>query len=161
MPRLCCILALFTFLVSCAGNGVTVQKSQTVEYLSRAYSQSRNWLNSKRNTDDKEVAPPPSSYHISEQDAFQKRSNQRMSQKDYLRAIARLEKSIPELEKEFGKNGKEIGETYFTLGSLYLNQGNRRHAKDAFRKSLKILSLWLGSEHPRVWKLKDTIKQLD
>lgn len=83
-----------------------------------------------------------------------------MTKSDYLRGIKRLESTIPELEKKYGKNNQEVGETYFTIGSMYLEQGYSKEAKSAFEKSLKILSKWLGSEHPRIWKLKDKIKRI-
>jgi len=83
-----------------------------------------------------------------------------MTKSDYLRGIKRLESTIPELEKKYGKDNKEVGETYHTIGSMYLEQGFPREAKSAFEKSLKILSKWLGSEHPRIWKLKDRIKKI-
>ena len=81
--------------------------------------------------------------------------------KDYNRAIKRLESSITELEKKHSKNNMEIGETYFTLGSMHQIQGNSKQAKVAFQQALSIFSPWLGSEHPRVWKLKTRISNLN
>ena len=68
---------------------------------------------------------------------------------------------ISELEKKQGKNNMEIGETYFTLGSMHQIQGNSKQAKVAFQQALSIFSSWLGSEHPRVWKLKTRISNLN
>ena len=157
---------LFSFLVSCGGSGVTVTKSETVEYLSRAFNKSKKWF---RSTDGEPISedgpPPPSPFQPSERQVIQKRSDDklvnRMSRNDYNRAIKRLESSITELEKKHGKNNMEIGETYFTLGSMYQIQGNSKQAKVAFQRALSIFSSWLGSEHPRVWKLKTRISNLN
>ena len=101
---------------------------------------------------------PPSSFQPTEKQVLQSRSMQKsgegMTKRDYLRGIKRLESTIPELEKKYGKDNKEVGETYHTIGSMYLEQGFPREAKTAFEKSISILSKWLGSEHPRIWKLK-------
>ena len=165
MIRFGYISILSVCLASCGGGGVTITKSKTVEYFSDAFSKSKNLF---RSTDgyhiSEEGPPPPSSFQPTEKQVFQSRSKQKtsegMSKSDYLRGVKRLESTIPELEKEYGKDNKEVGETYYTIGSIYLEQGFPREAKSAFEKSLKILSKWLGSEHPRIWKLKDKIKQI-
>ena len=166
MIRFWTISILFSFLVSCSGSGVTVTKSETVEYLSRAFNKSKKWF---RSTDGETISedgpPPPSPLQPSERQVIQKRSDDklvnRMSRNDYNRAIKRLESSITELEKKHGKNNMEIGETYFTLGSMHQIQGNSKQAKVAFQRALSIFSSWLGSEHPRVWKLKTRISNLN
>ena len=166
MIRFWTISILFSFLVSCGGSGVTVTKSETVEYLSRAFNKSKKWF---RSTDEetipKDGPPTPSPFQPSERQVIQKRSDDklvnRMSRNDYNRAIKRLESSITELEKKHGKNNMEIGETYFTLGSMHQIQGNSKQAKVAFQQALSIFSSWLGSEHPRVWKLKTRISNLN
>ncbi|MDA9119277.1 tetratricopeptide repeat protein [Opitutales bacterium] len=157
---------LFSFLVSCSGSGVTVTKSETVEYLSRAFTKSKKWF---RSTDGETISeggpPPPSPFQPSGRQVIQKRSDDklvnRMSRNDYNRAIKRLESSITELEKKQGKNNMEIGETFFTLGSMHQIQGNSKQAKVAFQQARSIFSSWLGSEHPRVWKLKTRISNLN
>jgi tetratricopeptide (TPR) repeat protein len=157
---------LFSFLVSCGGSGVTVNKSETVEYLTRTFNKSKKWF---RSTDGETTSengpPPPSPFQPSGRQVIEKRSDDRlvnrMSRKDYNRAIKRLESSISELEKKHGKNNMEIGETYFTLGSMHQIQGNSKQAKIAFQQALSIFSPWLGSEHPRVWKLKTRISNLN
>ena len=166
MIRFWTISILFSFLVSCGGSGVTVTKSETVEYLSRAFNKSKKWF---RSTDGETISedgpPPPSPFQPSERQVIQKRSDDklvnRMSRNDYNRAIKRLESSITELEKKHGKNNMEIGETYFTLGSMHQIQGNSKQAKVAFQQALFIFSSWLGSEHPRVWKLKTRISNVN
>ena len=166
MIRFWTISILFSFLVSCGGSGVTVTRSETVEYLSRAFNKSKKWF---RSTDGETIPedgpPPPSPFQPSERQVIQKRSDDklvnRMSRNDYNRAIKRLESSITELEKKHGKNNMEIGETYFTLGSMHQIQGNSKQAKVAFQQALSIFSSWLGSEHPRVWKLKTRISNLN
>ena len=40
------ILLVAILLTSCGGSGVTVTKSQTVEYLSKAFSKSKAWFKS-------------------------------------------------------------------------------------------------------------------
>ena len=166
MIRFWTISILFSFLVSCGGSGVTVTKSETVEYLSRAFNKSKKWFRSTDGeTIPKDGPPPPSPFQPSERQVIQKRSDDklvnRMSRNDYNRAIKRLESSITELEKKQGKNNMEIGETYFTLGSMHQIQGNSKQAKIAFQQALSIFSPWLGSEHPRVWKLKTRISNLN
>lgn len=141
-------------------------KSETVEYLSRAFNKSKKWFRSTDGeTIPKDGPPPPSPFQPSERQVIQKRSDDklvnRMSRNDYNRAIKRLESSITELEKKHGKNNMEIGETYFTLGSMHQIQGNSKQAKVAFQQALSIFSSWLGSEHPRVWKLKTRISNLN
>ena len=165
MTRFLYISILSLFLSSCGGGGVTITKSKTVEYFSDAFSKSKRWF---RSTDGAYVSdegpPPPSSFQPTEKQVLQSRSMQKsgegMTKRDYLRGIKRLESTIPELEKKYGKDNKEVGETYHTIGSMYLEQGFPREAKTAFEKSISILSKWLGSEHPRIWKLKDKIKQI-
>ena len=165
MSRIGYISLLVLFLTSCGGGGVTITKSKTVEYFSDAFSKSKKWF---RSTDgdyiSEEGPPPPSSVQPTERQVLQSRSKQKsgegMTKSDYLRGIKMLESTIPELEKKYGKDNKEVGETYHTIGSMYLEQGFPREAKSAFEKSLKILSKWLGSEHPRIWKLKDRIKKI-
>jgi predicted metal-dependent hydrolase len=165
MTRIGYMTLLTLFMISCGGGGVTITKSRTVEYVSNAFNKSKQWL---RSTDGdyipQEGPPPPSSFQPTESQVLQSRSKQsstgRMTKSDYLRGIKRLESTIPELEKKYGKNNQEVGETYFTIGSMYLEQGYSKEAKSAFEKSLKILSKWLGSEHPRIWKLKDKIKRI-
>ena len=160
------ILLLAILLTSCGGSGVTVTKSQTVEYLSKAFSKSKAWFKS---TDGEAVGrdgpPPPSHLQPTARQALDHRINQssakRMSKKDYARAIKRLESSIPDLEKELGENNIEVGETYYTIGSMYLIQKNPKAAKSAYTKSLKIFSNWLGAEHPRVWQVKDKINRIN
>ena len=161
------ILSMLTaiLLTSCGGNGVTVTKSQTVEYFSNAFNQSKKWF---RSTDGEAVSedgpPPPSPLQPSEQQVFQKRANQdnaqRMSKQDYQKAILRLQDSIPELEKKLGNKHIEVGETYYTLGSLHFLNKEHKAAKSAFKNAVEIFSARLGSEHPRVWKLKDKINQI-
>ncbi|MGA1115164.1 MAG: tetratricopeptide repeat protein [Opitutales bacterium] len=165
MSRIGYISLLVLFLTSCGGGGVTITESKTVEYFSNAFSKSKKWF---RSTDgdyiSEEGPPPPSSFQPTERQVLQSRSKQKsgegMTKSDYLRGIKMLESTIPELEKKYGKDNKEVGETYHTIGSMYLEQGFPREAKSAFEKSLKILSKWLGSEHPRIWKLKDRIKKI-
>lgn len=166
MPLPWIIVFLSIFLTSCGGSGVTVTKSQTVEYLSKAFTKSKKWL---RSTDGGAVPedgpPPPSRFQPSEKQAFQKsRPNNQskgMSSDDYLRAIERLEKSIPELKTKLGHQNIEVGETYYTIGSMHQMQGNLKESKTAYKQALKIFSIWLGAEHPRVWKLKDKIRHIE
>ena len=67
-----------------------------------------------------------------------------MSKGDYLRAIQRLENSIPELEKKLGSEDIELGETHYTIGSMHLLQGNKHSSKIAFKRALEIFSKCLG-----------------
>ena len=80
-----------------------------------------------------------------------------MTKSDYQRAIIRLQNSITELEKQHGSNSMEVAETYHTIGSMHQIQENDKEAKIAYQKALPIFTNWLGSEHPRVWRLKDKI----
>jgi hypothetical protein len=166
MFRFWSTLLLIVFLTSCGSSGVTVTKSQTVEYLSKAFSKSKNWLKSSDGDDIPDGGPPPpSSFQPTEREVRKKRSEQppshRMSREDYLRAIQRLENSIPELEKKLGRQNIEVGETYYTIGSMHFIQGNKHSSKIAFNRALQIFSKCLGSEHPRVWKLKDKISNIN
>ena len=159
-------LFLVIFLISCGNSSVTVTKSQTVEYLSKAFNKSKKWLKSSNSNDIPDGGPPPpSSFQPTEREVRKKRSEQshshRMSRGDYLRAIQRLENSIPELEKKLGRQNIEVGETYYTIGSMHLIQGNKHSSKIAFNRALQIFSKCLGSEHPRVWKLKDKISNIN
>lgn len=159
-----CTLFILLF-ASCAGSGVTVTKSQTAEYISNVFSKSKRWF---RSTDGEAISadgpPPPSHLQPSEKQVLQRRAERTktdgMSSKDYFRAISRLEKSIPELEKRLGRKNMEVGETFYTIGSMHYLQGNHQEAKNAFYKALDIFSFRLGSEHPRVWKLKDKINKI-
>jgi hypothetical protein len=166
MFRFCGILFLVIFLTSCGNSGVTVTKSETVEYLSKAFSKSKKWLKSSDGNDIPDSGPPPpSSSHPTEKEVRKKRSKQSnshgMSRGDYLRAIQRLENSIPELEQKLGSDDIELGETHYTIGSMHLIQGNKHSSKIAFKRALKIFSKCLGSEHPRVWRLKDKINNIN
>jgi tetratricopeptide (TPR) repeat protein len=159
-------LLLVIFLTSCGNSSVTVTKSQTVEYLSKAFSKSKKWLKSSNGDDIPDGGPPPpSSFQPTEREVRKKRSEQslthRMSRGDYLRAIQRLENSIPELEKKLGSEDFELGETHYTIGSMHLLQGNKHSSKIAFKRALEIFSKCLGSEHPRVWRLKDKISNIN
>lgn len=166
MFRFCGILFLVIFLTSCGNSGLTVTKSETVEYLSKAFSKSKKWLKSSNGDDIPDGGPPPpSSFQPTEREVRKKRSEQppshRMSREDYLRAIQRLENSIPELEKKLGRQNIEVGETYYTIGSMHFIQGNKHSSKIAFKRALEIFSRCLGSEHPRVWRLKDKISNIN
>ncbi len=157
------ISLLFFLLVGCAGSGVTVTKSKTLTYFSEVFSKSKDvWKSSEPSS--AENAPPPSPFQPSERQVIQARSQSSgsdgMSPQDYAKAIDRLESSIAELEKKHGKDHVEVGETYLTLGSMHEVQGNSKQAKQAYERAQKILSSWLGSEHPRVWKLRNTIAKL-
>jgi len=159
-------LFLVIFLISCGNSSVTVTKSQTVEYLSKAFNKSKKWLKSSNSNDIPDGGPPPpSSFQPTEREVRKKRSEQshshRMSRGDYLRAIQRLENSIPELEKRLGSEDIELGETHYTIGSMHLIQGNKHSSKIAFKRALEIFSKCLGSEHPRVWRLKDKISKIN
>ena len=166
MFRLGGTLFLVIFLISCGNSSVTVTKSQTVEYLSKAFNKSKKWLKSSNSNDIPDGGPPPpSSFQPTEREVRKKRSEQshshRMSRGDYLRAIQRLENSIPELEKRLGSEDIELGETHYTIGSMHLIQGNKHSSKIAFKRALEIFSKCLGSEHPRVWRLKDKISKIN
>ncbi len=166
MARTHAAMLLLICLTSCGGSGVTVTKSQTVEYLSDAFHKSKKWFRSSDGeTGEGEGPPPPSRYQPTERQVLDNRAKQnttqRMSKNDYMRAIRRLESSIPELEHRLGKNNIEVAETYYTIGSMHLIQENQKAAKTAYTRSLGIFSNLLGSEHPRVWKLKDEIKKIN
>ena len=159
------ILLNLTILLSSCGGGVTVTKSKTLEYFSETFNKSKQWFKSTDGVASPEGGPPPPSrFHTTEKQVFERREkqnfDQRMTKVDYQRAIKRLEESIPELEKRLGENNIEVGETYYTIGSMHQLQKNHQAAKVAFKKAQTIFSKWLGSEHPRVWKLKERIKQI-
>ena len=166
MVRLWFILGCLLFFSSCGGSGVTVTKSQTVEYISNAFNKSKKWFRSTDGDSITEVGPPPPSHlQPTAQDVYQKRATQNktngMSKDDYRRAIKRLEKTLTDLKRQLGNKHIEVGETYQTIGSMNFILGNELEANKAYKKALDIFSHNLGAEHPRVWKLKDKIKKLN
>ena len=169
-------ILIFSFLLGCSG--VTVQNSESVEYLTGAFKKTRNWF---RSTDgsavDEENGPPPPlasqptkhqpSKPISSTPNFIQRPGKpspkrtvRMEKKDYAKAISRLKRSIPELEKKWGKKHMEVGETHYTIAAMYDLRGDKIQAREYYQNSLIIFSARLGNKHPRVSSIQKKIASL-
>ena len=140
---------------------MTVQNSESVEYLTGAFKKTKNWF---RSTDgsavDEENGPPPPlasqptkhqpSKPISSNPYFAQRAEKhspkrtvRMEKKDYAKAISRLKRSIPELEKKWGKNHMEVGETHYTIAAMYDLRGDKIEAREYYQNALIIfLPVW-------------------
>ena len=169
-------ILIFSFLIGCSG--VTVQNSESVEYLTGAFKKTKNWF---RSTDgsavDEENGPPPPlasqptkhqpSKPISSNPYFAQRPGKptpkrtvRMEKKDYAKAISRLKRSIPELEKKWGKNHMEVGETHYTIAAMYDLRGDKIEAREYYQNALIIFSARLGNKHPRVFSIQKKISTL-
>lgn len=169
-------ILIFSFLLGCSG--VTVQNSESVEYLTGAFKKTKNWF---RSTDgskvDSENGPPPPmanqptrhqpSKPISSNLNFAQRPGKpspkrtvRMEKKDYEKAISRLKKSIPELEKKWGEKHMEVGETHHTIAAMYDLRGDKVEAREYYQNALIIFSARLGNKHPRVSSIQKKITAL-
>jgi len=169
-------ILIFFFLLGCAG--VTVQNSESVEYLTGAFKKTKNWF---RSTDGSAVdqvnGPPPPlasqptkhqpSKPISSNPNFTQRPEKptpkrtvRMEKKDYGKAINRLKKSIPEMEKKWGKKHMEVGETHYTIAAMYDLREEKIQAREYYQNALIIFSARLGNKHPRVSSIQKKITAL-
>lgn len=145
-----------------SGSGVTVVKGETIPFLSKTMSKTKDWFTSKNN--ESTTPLPPSPLHIQPNTSRGERKNsknQRMGVEDYTTAINRLKQSTPELKNKFGQESMEVAENYHTIGAMYSLQGQKSDARFYFKKALPIFSSWLGSEHPRVWKLRRQMERLN
>jgi tetratricopeptide (TPR) repeat protein len=155
------------------GSGVTVQSSESFDYLSNAYKKTKQWF---RSTDgsavNQETGPPPPSaqqpskhqpLHPSQQMRAKMTPNPdpkslRMNNKDYAKAIRRLKSSLPDLKKKWGKEHIEVGETYYTIAAMYELRGNKQEARENYQQALIIFASRLGNKHPKVWSIEKKIE---
>ena len=123
---------------SCGGSGVTVTKSQAIEYISNAFNESEMVPVYRWGFNNGSGSPPPSHLQPTAQDVYQKRATQNktngMSKDDYRRAIKRLEKTLTDLKRQLGNKHIEVGETYQTIGSMNFILGNELEANKAYKK---------------------------
>jgi len=157
------------------GSGVTVQKSETVGYLSETFRKTKKWF---RSTDgsavNQETGPPPPSAHqpSKHQPLHQNQPMQspmpptsasksiRMNNKDYAKAIRRLKSSLPDLKKKWGNEHIEVGETYYTIAAMYELRGDKQEARENYQQALIIFAGRLGNKHPKVWSIEKKIEAL-
>jgi len=158
------------------GSGVTVQSSESFDYLSDAYKKTKQWF---RSTDGSAVIqetgpPPPSAQQPSKHQPLHPNQHMqakktptsasksiRMNNKDYAKAIRRLKSSLPDLKKKWGNEHIEVGETYYTIAAMYELRGDKQEARENYQHALIIFAGRLGNKHPKVWSIEKKIEELN